>query len=84
MIDKNNQNLILEPQIVWPTGPWEVRFCQPPLNGTRTSYPLKMQMTIDWRLTDDDPFISSSPDMPENEATFAITAGGIADAKEWI
>lgn len=24
----------------------------------------------------------SSPDMPENEATFAITAGGVADAKE--
>lgn len=23
-----------------------------------------------------------SPDMPENEATFAITAGGVADAKE--
>ncbi|XP_077407398.1 meiotic recombination protein DMC1/LIM15 homolog isoform X6 [Vanacampus margaritifer] len=26
--------------------------------------------------------IFDSPDMPENEATFAITAGGIADAKE--
>lgn len=26
--------------------------------------------------------VSYSPDMPENEATFAITAGGIADAKE--
>lgn len=25
---------------------------------------------------------SSSPDMPENEATFAITPGGVADAKE--
>lgn len=24
-----------------------------------------------------------SPDMPENEATFAITPGGINDAKEW-
>ena len=23
-----------------------------------------------------------SPDMPENEATFAITSGGVADAKE--
>jgi hypothetical protein len=23
-----------------------------------------------------------SPEMPENEATFAITAGGIGDAKE--
>jgi len=23
-----------------------------------------------------------SPDMPENEATFSITAGGVADAKE--
>lgn len=27
--------------------------------------------------------ISSSPDMPENEATFAISAGGVTDAKEW-
>ena len=27
--------------------------------------------------------MSCSPDMPENEATFAITAGGVADAKEW-
>lgn len=27
-------------------------------------------------------FFTFSPDMPENEATFAITAGGIADAKE--
>ncbi|XP_072312167.1 meiotic recombination protein DMC1/LIM15 homolog isoform X2 [Eucyclogobius newberryi] len=26
--------------------------------------------------------IFDSPDMPENEATFAITAGGVADAKE--
>lgn len=26
--------------------------------------------------------VSFSPDLPENEATFAITAGGIADAKE--
>ena len=25
-----------------------------------------------------------SPNMPENEATFAITAGGIADGKEWL
>lgn len=25
---------------------------------------------------------SPSPEMPENEATFAITAGGIGDAKE--
>lgn len=25
---------------------------------------------------------SSSPDMPENEATFAISAGGVTDAKE--
>ena len=23
-----------------------------------------------------------SPDLPENEATFAVTTGGIADAKE--
>ena len=23
-----------------------------------------------------------SPDLPENEATFAVTSGGIADAKE--
>lgn len=23
-----------------------------------------------------------SPDMPENEATFSITAGGVSDAKE--
>ena len=28
------------------------------------------------------PVICCSPDMPENEATFAITAGGVADAKE--
>lgn len=28
------------------------------------------------------PFVHS-PDLPENEATFAITAGGINDAKEW-
>ena len=27
--------------------------------------------------------ISCSPDMPENEATFAITPGGVSDAKEW-
>lgn len=27
-------------------------------------------------------FLFYSPDMPENEATFAITAGGIADAKD--
>lgn len=27
-------------------------------------------------------FFLSSPEMPENEATFAITAGGVADAKE--
>ncbi len=27
--------------------------------------------------------VSSSPDMPENEATFAISAGGVTDAKEW-
>lgn len=27
--------------------------------------------------------IFSSPDMPENEATFAISAGGVTDAKEW-
>lgn len=26
--------------------------------------------------------IYDSPDLPENEATFAITAGGIADAKD--
>lgn len=26
--------------------------------------------------------ISSSPDMPENEATFAISGGGVTDAKE--
>ena len=26
--------------------------------------------------------IYDSPDMPESEATFAITGGGIADAKE--
>ena len=24
-----------------------------------------------------------SPDLPENEATYAITEGGIADPKEW-
>ncbi|XP_064179935.1 meiotic recombination protein DMC1/LIM15 homolog isoform X2 [Anguilla rostrata] len=29
-----------------------------------------------------DPGAGMTPDMPENEATFAITAGGIADAKE--
>ena len=28
-------------------------------------------------------FCSSSPDLPETEATFAITSGGIADSKEW-
>lgn len=28
------------------------------------------------------PLHSVSPEMPENEATFAITAGGIGDAKE--
>ena len=28
-------------------------------------------------------FYPSSPDMPENEATFAISAGGVTDAKEW-
>lgn len=28
-------------------------------------------------------FYSISPDMPENEATFAISAGGVTDAKEW-
>lgn len=27
-------------------------------------------------------FFISSPDLPENEATFAVTAGGIADGKE--
>ena len=27
--------------------------------------------------------IYDSPDLPENEATFAITEGGIADAKDW-
>lgn len=27
-------------------------------------------------------FICFSPDLPENEATFAVTSGGIADAKE--
>ena len=27
--------------------------------------------------------IYDSPELPENEATFAITPGGIADAKEW-
>ena len=27
-------------------------------------------------------FFVSSPDLPENEATFAVTAGGIADGKE--
>ncbi len=26
--------------------------------------------------------IYDSPDMPENEANFAITAGGVADSKE--
>lgn len=26
--------------------------------------------------------IYDSPDLPENEATFAVTSGGIADAKE--
>lgn len=26
--------------------------------------------------------IGFSPDMPENEATFAITNGGVADAKD--
>ncbi|MGH0123492.1 UNVERIFIED_CONTAM: hypothetical protein FKN15_022717 [Acipenser sinensis] len=29
-----------------------------------------------------DPGAGMSPDMPENEATFAITAGGVADAKD--
>lgn len=29
------------------------------------------------------PLYFLSPDMPENEATFAITSGGITDAKEW-
>lgn len=27
-------------------------------------------------------FFSHSPDMPENEATFAISGGGIIDSKE--
>lgn len=27
-------------------------------------------------------FLSHSPDMPESEATFAITPGGISDAKD--
>lgn len=25
-----------------------------------------------------------SPDLPESEATFAITEGGITDAKDWF
>ena len=27
-------------------------------------------------------FVFFSPDLPENEATFAVTNGGISDAKE--
>lgn len=28
--------------------------------------------------------IYDSPDMPENEASFAITVGGVQDANEWF
>ena len=35
-----------------------------------------------WDINSHHVVLVCSPDMPENEATFAITQGGIADAKE--
>lgn len=45
----------------------------------------KMHWTLPWwpKVLIGNPFCLLSPDLPENEATFAVTSGGIADAKEW-